>query len=451
MDIRHSGTMKVLSVGGGAREHSVVEALKRSNAEIFSVMKNKNPGIASASVEFVLMDECQVEQVADWAVSKGVDIAVIGPEGPLGEGLVDVLESKGIPCVGPSRAASQIEISKEYARDLMKRNNIPGYIEHRVFDDIDEVMPFLEEFGKDVVVKPIGLTGGKGVKIMGEHLHSLDDVVEYCREVLENKIGGEARVLIEEKCIGEEFTLQAFCDGKTLSPMPAVQDHKRAYEGDEGPNTGGMGSYSESGGLLPFLSRAEYDEAVGIMQRTIDSMREEGTPYKGILYGQFMLTADGMKLIEYNARFGDPESMNVLPILQDDFLAICQDIVNGSLSAAVRFDNKATVVKYVVPIGYGIESRSGEKVLLDESSIKNTGAELYYASVNEEGGQIYTTTSRSLGIVGIASTITDAEVISEEGLKFVGGNVFMRHDIGKPDSIRKKVERMENIRGSRSA
>jgi phosphoribosylamine--glycine ligase len=443
--------MKVLSVGGGAREHSVVEALKRSNAEIYSVMKNKNPGIVSASAEYVLMDECQVEQVADWAVSKGVDIAVIGPEAPLGEGIVDILESRGIPCVGPSRAASQIELSKEYARDLMRRNNIPGYVEHRVFDNVDDVRPFLEEFGKDVVVKPIGLTGGKGVKIMGEQLHSLDEVVEYCREVLENQIGGHAKVLIEEKCVGEEFTLQAFCDGNTLSPMPAVQDHKRAYEGDEGPNTGGMGSYSESNGLLPFLTKAEYDEAVGIMQTTIDAMREEGTPYKGVLYGQFMLTSEGMKLIEYNARFGDPESMNVLPILEDDFLAICQDIVNGSLSAGVSFDDKATVVKYVVPIGYGVKSRSGEKVLLDESSIKNTGAELYYASVNEEGGQIYTTTSRSLGIVGIADTITDAEFISEEGLKFVGGNVFMRHDIGKQESIRKKIEKMENIRGSRSA
>jgi phosphoribosylamine--glycine ligase len=441
--------MKVLSVGGGAREHSVVEALKRSNAEIYSVMKNKNPGIAEASVEYVLMDECEVEKVADWAVSKGVELAVIGPEAPLGEGIVDILESRGIPCVGPSKAASQIEISKQYARDLMKRHNIPGNVEYEVFDNLDDIKEFLAEFGKDVVVKPIGLTGGKGVKIMGEHLFSNEDVLTYCQEVLEDKIGGQARVVIEEKCIGEEFTLQAFCDGKTLSPMPAVQDHKRAYEGDEGPNTGGMGSYSESNHLLPFLSKEEYDEAVGIMQKTIDAMREEGTPYKGVLYGQFMLTADGIRLIEYNARFGDPESMNVLPILKDDFLSICEGIVNGSLSAGIAFENKATVCKYVVPVGYGIESQSGEKVHLDAMSIKGSGAELYYASVNEEGGQIYTTTSRSLGIVGIANTITDAEYISEEGLKYVSGNVFMRHDIGKPESIKKKIERMESIRRGR--
>ncbi|MCK4443543.1 MAG: phosphoribosylamine--glycine ligase [Thermoplasmata archaeon] len=443
--------MKVLSVGGGAREHSVVEALKKSNAEIYSIMKNKNPGIAEASVEFILMDECDVDKVADWALSKGVELAFIGPEAPLGEGIVDILESKGIPCVGPSRAAAQIEISKEYARDLMKRHNIAGNVDYGVFDNLEGIRQFLDEIGRDVVVKPIGLTGGKGVKIMGEHLFSHDDVLAYCQEVLENKIGGHARVVIEEKCVGEEFTLQAFCDGKTLSPMPAVQDHKRAYEGDEGPNTGGMGSYSESDHLLPFLSKAEYDEAVGIMQKTIDAMREEGTPYKGILYGQFMLTADGMRLIEYNARFGDPESMNVLPILQDDFLEICEDIVNGSLSAGISFENKATVCKYVVPIGYGIKSQSGEKVHLDEDSIRGSGAELYYASVNEEGGQIYTTTSRSLGIVGIATSITDAEHISEEGLKYVSGNVFMRHDIGKPESIKKKVEHMESIRGSRSA
>ncbi len=442
--------MKVLSVGGGAREHSVVEALRKSNAEIYSVMKNKNPGIANASAEYVLMDECEVEKVADWATSKGVELAVIGPESPLGEGIVDVLESRGIPCVGPSKAAAQIEISKEYARDLMKRHNIPGNLEYRVFDNLDDIKEFLEESDFDVVVKPIGLTGGKGVKIMGEQLQSKEDVLAYCAEVLENKIGGQSRVIIEEKCVGEEFTLQAFCDGETLSPMPAVQDHKRAYEGDEGPNTGGMGSYSESNGLLPFLSKEEYDEAVGIMQKTIDAMREEGTPYKGVLYGQFMLTSDGIKLIEYNARFGDPESMNVLPILKDDFLSICEGIVDGSLSSGVKFDNKATVCKYVVPIGYGVKSQAGEKVRLDEGSIRNAGAELYYASVNEEGGQIYTTTSRSLGIVGIANTISDAESISEEGLRFVSGNVFMRHDIGKPENIQKKIERMKTIRGSRS-
>jgi phosphoribosylamine--glycine ligase len=443
--------MKVLNVGGGAREHSIVEALKESNAKIYTVMKNKNPGIARASEEYILLDECEIEKVADWAVSKGVDLAVIGPEAPLGVGIVDLLESKGIPCVGPTKAAAQIEISKEYARDLMKRHNIPGYVLHKAFDNLEDIKQFLDGYGKDVVVKPIGLTGGKGVKIMGEQLQDYSDVLAYCKEILEKKIGGQSRLVIEERCVGEEFTLQAFCDGKTLAPMPAVQDHKRLYEGDEGPNTGGMGSYSESNGLLPFLEKAEYDEAVNIMRKTIEAMASEGTPYVGVLYGQFMLTAEGLKLIEYNARFGDPESMNVLPILQDDFLTICSSIVDGSLSAGVRFDEMATVCKYVVPVGYGIKSLAGEKIHVDEESLRKTGAELYFASVNEEGGQIYTTTSRSLGIVGIANTIAEAEVISEEGLKFIGGNAHIRHDIGKPESIRRKIERMESIRRSRSA
>lgn len=443
--------MKVLSVGGGAREHSIVEALKKSGAEIYSVMKNKNPGIASSSEEYVLMDECEIEKVAEWAASKGVELAFVGPESPLGEGIVDLLESRGIPCVGPTKAAAQIEISKEYARDLMKRHNIPGYVEHRAFDNLEDVKRFLEEFGKDVVVKPIGLTGGKGVKIMGEQLQDYDDVLAYCGEIFENEIGGQSRLIVEERCVGEEFTLQAFCDGKTLAPMPAVQDHKRAYEGDEGPNTGGMGSYSEPNWLLPFLTKEEYDHAVDIMKQTIEAMAAEGTPYKGVLYGQFMLTAEGMKLIEFNARFGDPESMNVLPTLQDDFLTICKEIVDGNLSAAVRFDPKATVCKYVVPIGYGVKSLSGEKIHVDEVAIRDTGAALYYASVNEEGGQIYTTTSRSLGVVGIANTTTEAEFISEAALKHVSGKAYMRHDIGKPESIQRKVERMEEIRRSRSA
>ncbi len=441
--------MKVLSIGGGAREHAIVKALVKSDAEIYSVMKNRNPGIAKLSKETLYIKETECEEIAKWAKSKGVDYAVIGPEAPLGEGIVDVLEKEGIPSVGPSQKASQIEISKQYMRDLMARHNLPGMVDYRVLTSAEEARKFLEDFQKEVVVKPIGLTGGKGVKIMGEHLLTNTDVIEYCKEITDKKIGGSSSFIIEEKMVGEELTLQTFSDGKDLIPMPAVQDHKRAYEGDIGPNTGGMGSYSQEDGLLPFLKRDEYNNCVDIMQNIINAMSKEGTPYKGILYGQFILTSNGPKVIECNARFGDPEAMNVLPLLSSDFTEICQGIINGNLaSKKAEFIKKASVCKYIVPMGYGVESLVGEKVEVNEQKIEKSGAEIFYASVNQKNDQIYTTSSRSLAVVGIDESIFDAEKIAEAALSHVKGKVFMRHDIGKKELIEKRIRHMNELRGN---
>ncbi len=443
--------MKVLSVGGGAREHAIVKALVKGDVELYSVMKNRNPGIADVSKDTLSLKETEVDKVAEWAKDKAVDFAFIGPEAPLGAGIVDTLENVGIPSVGPSQKASQIEISKEYMRNLMAEHNLPGRIEYRVLESVEETKHFLKDFSEEVVVKPIGLTGGKGVKVMGEHMFNLEDVLDYCRDIIEEKIGGSSKFIIEEKMVGAELTLQSFCDGNHVMPMPAVQDHKRAYEGDIGPNTGGMGSYSQRDGLLPFLTRNEYDECVDIMQKTIDAMRNEGTPYKGILYGQFILTTEGPKVLEFNARFGDPEAMNVLPLLTSDFTKICQGIIDGNLSTKkASFLDKATVCKYIVPMGYGIKSIVGEKVELDEKKIQESGAELFYASVNEKEGQIYTTSSRSLAVVGIEESIFEAEKIAEEALSHVKGNVFMRHDIGKKELIEKRIKHMTELRGGGS-
>jgi phosphoribosylamine--glycine ligase len=256
-------------------------------------------------------------------------------------------------------------------------------------------------------------------------------------------------VLIEEKMVGEEFTLQAFCDGKVAVPMPAVQDHKRAYEGDVGPNTGGMGSYSQADGLLPFLSSDDFENAVLTCQKIVEAMRREGHEYKGTLYGQFMLTPYGIKIIECNARFGDPEAMNVLPLLEADYLDICESIIDGTLAKKnINFAKKATVCKYVVPRGYGEKPIAGAEIIIDENGIAKTGAELFYASVNEEGGKVYTTTSRALALVGIANTIEKAEKIAERSLEFVKGeDIYVRHDIGKRESIERKVRRLHELLG----
>ncbi len=438
--------MRVLCVGGGAREHAIVKALDRGGAEIYCVMKNKNPGIASLSKDFVLLNECEIEMVTDWAARKKVEFAVIGPEAPLAAGLVDALLDKGIPSVGPDKKAARIESSKEYMRGLMKNHQLPGAIEYGVFENLDRIREFMERFGRPVVVKPVGLSSGKGAKVMGEHLHTLEDVLEYCKMLIQNNIGGTPRVVIEEKIEGEEFTFQVFCDGKHVAPMPLVQDHKRAYEGDRGPNTGGMGSYSQKNGLLPFLSNGDRNAALDIIKKVVSAMDEEGNPYKGVLYGQFMLTRKGPKVIEFNARFGDPEAMNVLPLLEDNFVEVCQAIIDGTLKQ-LKFSKKATVCKYIVPKGYGVKSAVGEEIQIDERKINKTGAELFYASVNEKDGKVLTTSSRSLALVGFGDNISDAEAIAENSLGCISGNVFIRHDIGKKEAIEKKIKHMKAIMG----
>ncbi len=441
--------MKVLTVGGGAREHTIVRALVEDGAEIYAAMGNKNPGIARLAEDYLLEKGTEIESVVSWAEDKEVDIAVVGPEAPLGNGIVDALEDRNIKCASPDKKAAKIETSKEFMRDLQSRYDLPGRVEYEVFDDIEDVEDFLAHYEGELAVKPVGLTGGKGVKVMGEHLENKKEVIEYCEKVLEEKIGGKPKVVLEERLEGEEYTLQVFTDGENIIPMPLVQDHKRLFEGDEGPNTGGMGSYSQADGLLPFLDQSIYDKSVNIIKETLKAMKEDGKPYKGVLYGQFMLTTEGPKIVEFNCRWGDPEAMNVLPLLESDYVKLCEKIAEGDISdLEVSFEKKSSVCKYVVPEGYGIEPEGGNKVDVDEEAIEDAGAQLYYASVDERDGEIFTTTSRALAVVGYAEKLEDAEEVSEEALSYVEGDkIQMRHDIGKPESIQRKIENMKRVRG----
>jgi phosphoribosylamine--glycine ligase len=440
--------MKVLAVGGGGREHAIVEALVRSNVEIFACMKNNNPGIARRARDCLLVDETDVSKVVEYAKAKGVSLAVIGPEAPLEVGIADKLEDAGIPTASPSLAAARIETSKSFARNLMMERRLKGSARFVVANDLSETKRGLEELGENVVMKPTGLTGGKGVKVFGEHLMSTDDLLAYAKEIFDNRIGGSAQLVIEEKLVGEEFTLQAFCDGTNLAPMPAVQDHKRAFEGDTGPNTGGMGSYSQAGGLLPFLGNNDYDDAVDIMRSVVRALKDEGTEYKGTLYGQFMLTREGPKVVEFNARFGDPEAMNVLSILQSNFTDICEKMAGGGIGPSdAVFAPTSTVCKYIVPEGYGTKPMAGERIGIDEEAIASEGAVLYYANVNEKDGDLLTTTSRSAGVVGVADAIEEAERIAENALRHVSGRIAVRHDIGKKDIIDARVRHMREVRG----
>ena len=429
-------TMKVLVVGGGGREHAIARALSLSGEVILlSVMARRNPGIASLSSAVLIEKEVNIRPVLEFANSHGADYAVIGPEAPLEAGIVDRLEEKGIPCMGPPLKAALLETDKAFCREMMQRHGIAGCPHYRTFYNPDDAIRFIRNFEGDLAIKPIGLTGGKGVRIMGEHLDR-EGAVSYVRS-----LGG--KVVLEERLIGEEFTFQAFVDGKHIVPMPLVQDHKRAFEGDQGPNTGGMGAYSMPDHSLPFVTASDRTKAFEIMKEVVKVMEEGGTPYRGVLYGQFMNTARGPMVIEFNARFGDPEAMNVLSLLQSDLSRIMTRIVSGSLSGNdVKFAEKATVCKYLVPEGYPDAPRTGEPVSLGPAS----DAVLYYANVEEKGGTLYTQSSRTLAFVGVGDTLDAAEQSAENAARSVKGRVRYRSDIGTAALLKKRISHMKELR-----
>ncbi len=428
--------MKVLVVGGGGREHAIANALARNDAcELYAVMAKKNPGIARLCKDFMLCKETEVEKVAEYAVKMNIKYAVIGPEAPLAAGIVDCLEDKGILCVGPKRLAAQIETDKAFCRNLMREYDIAGCPKYNIFHDADKASEFIRNYGGDLAIKPIGLTGGKGVAIMGEHFDK-EGAIKYIHD-----IGGE--VVLEERLLGEEFTLMAFVDGEHLVPMPLVQDHKRAFDGDVGPNTGGMGSYTLADHKLPFVKSEDYLNAIAIMKDVVAAMKKMGITYKGMLYGQFMITKDGPKVIEFNARFGDPEAMNLLTLLSSDFCTIVEKIALGTLTADdVMFKNKATVCKYIVPEGYPDSPKPNCEI-----NIGNIGdAYMYYANVIEEDGKLKTQTSRTLAFVGMADTLEDAEKIAEKACQAVSGQIRHRKDIGTVEVLNKRIEHMREIK-----
>ncbi|MDO5853293.1 MAG: phosphoribosylamine--glycine ligase [Thermoplasmata archaeon] len=440
--------MKVLAVGGGGREHAAVEALHRSGSELYCVMKNANPGIIRRSAKHLLCDEKDIDKVVSFAVENGVELAFIGPEAPLEAGIVDALEAAGIKCASPTKAAARIETSKSFMRKLVQDHGIDGNLSFASFGNAEDAEAYLRTIDHEIVVKPVGLTGGKGVKVQGEHLHSFDDTMEYIREIFDGNIGG-AGVILEERAVGEEFTQMCFVDGRHIVPMPLVQDHKRAYEGDVGPNTGGMGSYTDSDHLLPFVTEEDRKAALAIVQAIVDALADEGCPYRGVMYGQFMLTVNGPKIIEINARFGDPEAMNVLTVLESSFEDVCLAMAEGTLGADVRFAPEATVCKYVVPKGYGVKSESGHEISVDEDAIAGCGAVAYYANVDMKDGKLVTGTSRSVGVVGRGATIEEAEANCEKALKHVECDaVFVRHDIGTRELVQRRVDHMKALRSA---
>ena len=437
--------MKILLSGSGAREHCIAETLKRNKkAELYSYVKSKNPGIIGLSKSFELGSYNDLEKIRDYANKIKPDFAFIGPEEPLNNGVVDLLKEINIESVGPTKSLARLETSKSFARNLLRKYKIEGNPKFEIFNknNINDAKVFIDSLNQ-CVIKPDGLTGGKGVKVQSDHFQTKKEALDYCKEVLQT----HPSVIVEEKLEGEEFSLQCLTDGKTVVATPPAQDHKRAFNGDKGPNTGGMGSYSCENHLLPFLTKNDVEEALKITQKAAEAIyKETGEFYKGVMYGGFIVTKNGIKLLEYNARFGDPEAMNVLPLMETDFVEVCNAVINQNLDKIkIRFQSKATVCKYIVPKGYPDNPAKNEKI---EIGAIPKDARLYYASVEQKEGGLYTTSSRGIACLGIADNLEKAEKIAEEATKSVKGKLFHRDDIGTKKLIEKRVSHMKDVLGN---
>ena len=466
--------MKILLIASSAREHAIAEALSRSpqKPEIIAISHNRNPGLRAVSTQHFQANIMDFPAVLDIAKNEKPDFAVIGPDDPIGSGLADALEGIGIKSVAPKKQLAQIETSKGFARNLLKKHGIDASPKFKGVSTDPNLASALKEAKKEshgyledelqgsYVVKYDALKGGKGVKLSDEHLFTIEQGVEYAVECLKEC----GRVVLEEKLVGVEFSLLSFVSGSTrptgssgraslttggtqVVDMPAVQDHKRAYEADTGPNTGGMGTYTDANHSLPFLTASDLARAKELNRLTAAALQKEcGEPYKGILYGGFIAVKDGIRLIEYNARFGDPEALNILPLLSSDFVAICQGIINGELSdSLVQFEKKATVCKYITPHSYPEnKDQKGQEGRFPEMP---ANARLYFGDINEEhDGRLLLGGSRTAGIVGIGKTIEEAEKIAEELCEKVEGPVRFRSDIGTNDLISKRIQMMKEIR-----
>ncbi|SIQ75654.1 phosphoribosylamine--glycine ligase [Alkalispirochaeta americana] len=437
--------MRILIIGSGAREHALAKAFSRSpqKPDLSCLGSHLNPGIRELCRGQYRTGDITDPDLAQ-AVAREVDadLACIGPEAPLETGVADALWAAGVPVVGPRQAVAKIETSKSFCRELLRRicpEAVPAFY---LVTSLDEAEQALDELGAHYVVKEDGLRGGKGVKVSGEHLHSREEALAFCRDVLSDA----PQLVIEEKLVGEEFSLLSFADGEHCLHMPPAQDHKRAYQGDRGPNTGGMGSYTDATGSLPFLNRQDIVAAQNLNERVVRGLKEiTGVPYQGILYGGFMATAKGVSIVEYNARFGDPEALNVLPLLEGDLAEICSALVEGRLEeVAASFRGEASVCKYLVPPGY---PEKGERGLVVTVPAEAAGTECFLGSLALQGDHLVTEGSRTLAVTGFGNTLDEAEARAESWIASVGGGLVHRGDIGTPGLIQKRIDHMKELRG----
>lgn len=395
--------MQVLVIGGGGREHTLVWKLAQSKSVTKIYAAPGNPGMKGLA-ECVDLDIADLDGLADWAEKHAIDLTVVGPEAPLVAGIVDVFKARGLTIFGPSAKAAEIEGSKIFSKELMEKYGVPTAF-FKVCDNLADARAFVEEKGAPIVIKADGLAAGKGVVVAmtkDEALDALDDMMGH------HKFGSAGnRVVIEEFMEGEEASLLAFTDGKNIVPMLAAQDHKRVNDGDQGPNTGGMGAYCPA----PVMTAALKEKTVKeVLRPIVDALAKEGRPYSGCLYAGLMIKGDSVKVVEFNARFGDPETQVVLPLLQSDLAEIMAACAKGTLQPEmVEWSDKAAVCVVMASGGYPGSYKKG----LPITGLKAAGAMedvvVFHAGTREEDGKILTNGGRVLGVTAVADDIPSAQ------------------------------------------
>lgn len=420
--------MKVLVVGSGGREHAIVWSLtKNANIEkIYCAPGNAGIGL---DAECVPIGAMEFDKLVDFAKKENIDFTIIGMDDPLVGGVVDAFEKEGLRVFGPRKNAAIIEGSKAFSKDLMKKYGIPT-AKYESFTDYEQAKKYLDSQEMPIVIKADGLALGKGVLIC----MTREEAEEGLKEIMLDKKFGSAgnAVVIEEFLQGPEVSVLSFCDGKTVVPMVSAQDHKRALDGDKGLNTGGMGTFSPS----VFYTEEMNEECMKtIFQPTVDAMAKEGRPFVGILYFGLMLTKDGMKVIEYNARFGDPETQVVLPRLKTDLLEIMEACVDGKLADMnIEWYDNAAVCVVLASGGYPVEYEKGFEIKgLDEIK-KYNNIVVFHAGTAEKDGKLVTNGGRVLGITGIGDNINEAIKTAYEGVEIVDfDKKHFRTDIGRKE------------------
>jgi phosphoribosylamine--glycine ligase len=387
-----------------------------ADSELHAFVGHENPTIVTSAAAsgggHAVGDVCDPRAVAAFARERGVDIAMVSADEPLAAGVVDALLAQGTRAVGPTRAGAEIEWNKTFARELLAEVAPEAAPRLRVARTTEEVRDAIAAFGAaPVAVKPPGLTGGKGVKVMGPHLDSHEQARDYALELLAQG-KGEAGVHIEEKVIGAEFTIQAISDGRTVVFPPATYDFPYRYDGDRGPGTGGMGSLSMPSLELPFMTVAHYEQACSIIERVIARLREQGRHFTGIMNSGFFATAEGVKVIEFNARFGDPECMNIMSLFSGSWPRVMERISAGAISEAdVPLRDQASLVLYLVSPDYALRKGPAYEFTLDRERIEAQGCGVYFSSaVAGEADNVYRTvgTSRAVALATTAPTLEQA-------------------------------------------
>ncbi len=442
---------RILIVGSWAKEQITIENLSSNpDIEIFSYMDIKNPGIVPLVKGYQVGSFHDISAIVNYAKEQKIDLVIITTASPLSRGLVDALEENHILAFGPVSIAAKLESNKEFTRRLL-RKYIPSAIpKFEVFDDSQKAIDYAEKLDWQVAVKPIGLTEGLGVRVFGEQLKDENEVKGYIQQVINKRIGGSSKVIIEEKIEGEEFTVQCFVHGMLVLPTPAVQDFKKLLPGEKGPNTASMGSYSQQGRLLPFMEEKDYEKSLEIIRRTLEGFKKEtGRTCSGFLYGQFMATARGVKLVEYNFRPGDPEWMNTVIVLKNNLLDVILKLFQGE-EQELYFENQATVCKYIVPKGYPEKLYQNLEVYLNEGAIQKIGGLRYYYSCGlDDAGKLNVGTERGIAFVAKAPTIEEANEKVEKAISLVKGEFYYRKDIGTKELIDSKVEHVNRLKVSR--